>query len=163
MNVMNPITPAPTEPLNGNTPAPTVTPAPIKMNMPIQGDTLLGYAADKLVYNKTLQEWRTHKGVDIACEIGASVQCVYVGTIKDVKYDPRFGDTIVIDHGAGLFTVYCGVKAADGIEAGHAVEAGNVLGTVTGDIFCEKEDNPHIHFEVLQDGKNRNPEEYLEK
>lgn len=163
LNVMNPVTPAATESPDGSSPAPTATPAPIKMNMPIQGDTILGYAADKLVYNKTLQEWRTHKGLDIAGEVGATVQCVYVGTVKDIKYDPRFGDTIIVDHGAGLQTVYCGVKASENIEVGHAVEAGNVLGTITGDIFCEKEDAPHIHFEILQDGKNMNPDEYLEK
>lgn len=162
VDVMNQVTPAAPD-STGGTAAPTATPAPVKMNMPLTGDTILGYAADKLVYNKTLQEWRTHKGIDIAGEAGASVQCVYVGTIKDIKYDPRFGDTIIIDHGAGLQTVYCGVKAGESIEVGHAVEAGNVLGTVTGDIFCEKEDATHIHFEILQDGKNMNPDEYLEK
>ena len=159
VQVMNPVTPEPSQNPDGAAPSPS--PAPVKMTKPVEGDILQAYAADRLVYNKTLQEWRTHKGLDIAANAGTDVLCAYVGTVTDVKYDPRYGDTIIVDHGAGLKTVYCGVKAADGIVVGHAVEAGTVLGKVSGDIFCEQEDGAHIHFEVLQDGSGANPEIYL--
>lgn len=159
VQVMNPVTPEPSKNPDGTEPSPS--PAPVKMTKPVEGDILQAYAADKLVYNKTLQEWRTHKGLDIAANAGTDVLCAYVGTVTDVKYDPRYGDTIIVDHGAGLKTVYCGVKAADGIVVGHAVEAGTVLGKISGDIFCEQEDGAHIHFEILQDGNSANPELYL--
>lgn len=159
VQVMNPVTPEPSKKPDEASPSPS--PAPVKMTKPVEGDVLQAYAADRLVYNKTLQEWRTHKGLDIAANSGTDVLCAYVGTVADVKYDPRYGDTIVVDHGAGLKTVYCGVKVAEGIEVGHAVEAGTVLGKISGDIFCEQEDGAHIHFEVLQDGSNVNPETYL--
>lgn len=158
VDVMNSVTPEPTANPDSS-PAPTA--APVKMTKPLEGNIIQTYAADRLVYNKTLQEWRTHKGVDIAADAGADVLCAYVGTISDIKYDPRYGDTIVIDHGAGLFTVYCGVKASDGISVGHAIEAGTVLGQVSGDVFCEKEDGTHIHFEVLQNDKSMDPNLYL--
>lgn len=159
VQVMNPVTPEPSQNPDEATPSPS--PAPVKMTKPVEGEILQAYAADRLVYNKTLQEWRTHKGLDIAANAGTDVLCAYVGTVTDVKYDPRYGDTIVVDHGAGLKTVYCGVKAADGIEVGHAVEAGTVLGKISGDIFCEKEDGAHLHFEILQDSNNVNPDSYL--
>lgn len=164
-------TPGPTDVtvMNAVTPEPTLAPdataeptaAPVKMTKPLEGDVIQAYAADRLVYNKTLQEWRTHKGIDIAADAGTDVLCTYVGTVSDIKYDPRYGDTIVVDHGAGLSTVYCGVKVSEGISVGHAIEAGTVLGQVSGDVFCEKEDGAHIHFEVLQDGKNMDPNLYL--
>ncbi len=158
VDVMNSVTPEPSsDPESSPAPTPTI----VKMTKPVAGDVIQTYAADKLVYNKTLQEWRTHKGVDFAAEAGTDVLCAYVGTISDIKYDPRYGDTIVIDHGAGLFTVYCGVKATEGIAVGKAVETGAVLGQVSGDIFCEKEDGVHIHFEVIQDEKTMDPNLYL--
>ncbi len=155
---MNPVTP---EPSANPDASPSPSPAPVKMTKPVEGDIIQAYAADRLVYNKTLQEWRTHKGLDIAADSGTDVLCAYVGTVSDIKYDPRYGDTIIVDHGAGLKTVYCGVKAAEGIAVGHAVEAGTVLGNISGDIFCEKEDGAHLHFEILQDGKNADPGLYL--
>ena len=160
VQVMNPVTPEPSDnPIDKDAPSPS--PAPVKMTKPVEGDILQAYAADRLVYNKTLQEWRTHKGLDIAADAGTDVLCSYVGTVTDIKYDPRYGDTVIVDHGAGLQTVYCGVKAAEGIVVGHAVEAGTVLGKVSGDIFCEQEDGAHIHFEVLLNGTNCDPNEYF--
>lgn len=159
VTVMNQVTPEPTENPDA-TPAPTA--APVKMTKPLEGDIIQSYAADRLVYNKTLQEWRTHKGIDIAADAGTDVLCAYVGTVSDIKYDPRYGDTVVVDHGAGLSTVYCGVKVSEGISVGHAIEAGTVLGKVSGDVFCEKDDGSHIHFEVLQDDKNMDPNLYLQ-
>jgi len=158
VSVMNPVTP---EPTNNPEATPAPTNAPVKMTKPLEGDIIQAYAADRLVYNKTLQEWRTHKGVDIAADAGTDVLCAYVGTISDIKYDPRYGDTIVIDHGSGLSSVYCGVKVSEGINVGHAIEAGTIVGKVSGDVFCEKEDGSHIHFEILQDGKNMDPNLYL--
>ena len=158
VGVMNSVTP---EPTNNPDASPAPTAAPVKMTKPLEGDIIQTYAADKLVYNKTLQEWRTHKGIDIAADAGTDVLCAYVGTISDIKYDPRYGDTVIIDHGAGLYTVYCGVKVSEGVSVGHAIEAGTVLGQVSGDVFCEKEDGTHIHFEVLQDEKNMDPGLYL--
>ena len=162
VQVMNPVTPEPSDnPLDKD--APTASPAPILMTRPVEGDILQNYAADRLVYNKTMQEWRTHKGLDLAADTGTDVLCAYVGTVTDIKYDPRYGDTVIVDHGADLQTVYCGVKAADGIAVGHAVEAGTVLGKVSGDVFCEQEDGSHIHFEVWLEGKCVDPATYLNK
>ena len=158
VGVMNTVTPEPTKNPEAS---PEATAAPVRMTKPVEGDILQNYAADRLVYNKTLQEWRTHRGIDFKAEAGSDVLCAYVGTISDIKYDPRYGDTIIIDNGAGLSTVYCGVKISEGIKVGHAIEAGTVLGQISGDIFCEKEEGPHLHFEILQDGKSMDPNLYL--
>ncbi len=158
--VMSSVTPEPSA--NPNESA-NPTAAPVQMQKPVDGEYLQDYAADKLVYNKTLQEWRTHKGIDIATEAGKEVVCPYTGTITDIKYDPRYGDTIVIDHGAGLTSVCCGVKPAEGVSVGRALEKGEALGNATGDVFCEKESGIHIHFEVMQDGKSVDPNLYFKK
>ena len=75
--------------------------------MPVFGEITFDYAMDRLVYSKTLDEWRTHRGIDISSSMGTPVKAVADGVVTQIKHDPRFGITIVIEHKSGLKTVYC--------------------------------------------------------
>ena len=55
-------TPLPAEP----TAAPNRSAADKKAQAPVAGQVICGYAADKLIYSKTLDQWTTHMAVDIA-------------------------------------------------------------------------------------------------
>ncbi len=142
---------------------PTASPNPevIEMIRPLEGDVLKKYAADKLTYNKTTKEWRIHAAIDIAGEEGAEIKCAYAGTVKDIKNDPRYGCTVIVDHGKGLSTVYCGIAALSTISEGDTLETGAILGTLGNTIFCESEDGVHLHFEVILNGKNVDPAGYV--
>ncbi len=149
-DVSKPVTPAPSD----------GTPAPVKMEAPVAGTIVTDFAAKKLVYNQTLQEWRTHPAIDIKAEAGAEIKSAYKGTVSSIKNDPRYGLTVIIDHGSNLQTVYCGLAAA-AVESGAAVETGTVLGTVGADMFCEKDLGAHLHFEVILDGAAVDPNQYI--
>ena len=59
----------------------------------------------------------------------------------------------------------CGIRPADAffeIDDGK-VEKGQVIGAVGKTAPFEIEDPPHLHFEVLKDGENIDPEQYLPK
>ena len=98
------------------------------MTMPLDGDVKTGYAIDRLVYNKTLKEWRTHPAIDIAGEVGAEVKSAYDGTIADIKTDPHYGLTIIVNHGNDLKTVYSGLAVNSEVTVGSTVSAGDVIG-----------------------------------
>ena len=122
------------------------------------------FADDKLVYNKTLKEWRIHPAIDLAATAGSNVTCVYDGKVSEILSDPLYGTTVVIDHGNDLQTVYCGINVSSGISAGTEVKKGDTIGTVTeSGVFCERELESHIHFEVVLSGKKANPINYFEK
>ena len=57
--------------------------------------------------------------------------------------------------------MYCGLsKTADGIVAGSEVKAGADIGVIGEDIFCEKAQGAHLHFELNEDGVPLNPTQY---
>lgn len=136
----------------------------ISIAKPVQGEIQTEFAAKKLVFNSTLQEWRTHAGVDIASTAGSDVKAAANGKISAVKSDPRYGLTVVIDHDINqktFSTIYCGLgKTASGIVAGKEVKAGDVIGDVGEDIFCEKAQGAHIHFELIENNIPLDPTEY---
>ena len=107
------------------------------------------------VYSETMGEWRTHNGVDFEAAIGSDVKAMADGTVSAIKEDPLWGSTIEIDHGDKLMSRYCGVTPV-GIKAGDTVKAGDRIGTV-GEIAAEIVDKPHVHVEVLANGKYLDP------
>lgn len=136
----------------------------ISISKPVEGEIQTDFAAKKLVYNTTLQEWRTHAGIDIAASAGTEVKASANGKISAIKSDPRYGLTVVMEHDINekkFTTIYCGLaKTADGLAAGKELKGGDVLGVVGEDIFCEKAQGAHIHFELLENNQPLNPTEY---
>lgn len=86
-----------------------------------------------------------HSGLDIAAPTGADVQSAADGTVVLAHPDLYFtGQTVMIDHGLGLQTVYAHLSRTD-VQAGQWVTAGQVIGAVgaTG-----RATGPHLHWGV---------------
>jgi murein DD-endopeptidase MepM/ murein hydrolase activator NlpD len=103
---------------------------------------------------------RPHQGLDFGAKRGATVKAAQKGKvlIADAKsLNDRYGKAVLIDHGHGYQTLYAHL---DGfyIEAGQKVEPGQPIGKVgsTGRVT-----GPHLHFELLIDGKQQDPAPYL--
>lgn len=132
-----------------------------KFAMPVFGDVSFEYAKDKLVYSKTLEEWRTHSGIDLASERGTLVKAVADGVVTDIKSDPRFGITILIDHQNGIKTVYANLAGDDMVSPNQKVKQGDVIGCVGNTANFESAEQAHLHFEVLKKDEPVNPLDYL--
>ena len=85
---------------------------------------------DCLIYSKTLGQWMTHSGVDIAAPKGTEVRTVDAGTVKRVYDDDMLGTTVVIEHANGLTTVYAGLKKEPPVMEGDAVNARDLIGYI---------------------------------
>lgn len=134
-----------------------------EFKMPVSGEIMTEYAKDKLVYSNTLGEWVTHNGIDIKAEKTTVVKASSTGTIKSIKNDPRYGLTVVIEHINGFTTVYSNLLTAEFVAVGENVKEGQTIGTVGNTATFEISDEPHLHFEILKDGTNLNPELYIKK
>lgn len=132
-----------------------------EFKMPVEGEIMREYAKDNLVYSATLDEWVTHNGIDIAAEKTTVVKASADGTVKSIKNDPRYGLTIVIEHVNGFTTVYSNLLTAEFVEEGETVEQGETIGTVGNTATFEIADEVHLHFEILKDNENLDPELYL--
>ena len=108
-----------------------------------------------------MQEWVTHNGIDIKADKTTVVKASAEGKVKSIKNDPRFGITVVIEHVNGYSSVYSNLLTAEFVKEGEEVTQGQTIGTVGNTATFEIADSPHLHFEILKDNENLDPEIYL--
>ena len=105
----------------------------------------------------TTQTKATHPGIDIAAEEGVDIKAPAPGTVFEVKEDQYYGNMIVIKHDNGLITRY-GHCAKVFVAQNDKVERGQTIAVVgnTGHSTA-----PHLHYELIRNGKNINPMEFI--
>ena len=136
--------------------------APITFIYPVKDYTLgNSYSDSEMVYNKTLNEYTTHLGIDFIVANEAEVYASLAGTIESVKQDTLNGTTVVIDHGNGLKTSYSSLSTNLVVGEGEKVETGQVIGYASASAGGEAGLGAHVHFEASENGKQINPMTYL--
>ncbi len=128
---------------------------------PVDGDIVRDFAVDSLVYSNTLQEWTTHTGIDIKADKTTVVKSAEAGIVKTIKNDPRYGLTVIVEHENGFQTVYSNLLTSEFVVEGEKVEKGQSIGTVGNTAAFEIADEPHLHFEILKDSVQVDPNIYL--
>lgn len=149
---------------DGTAPVDNVVLAIVKPNfsVPVEGKIQNGYSMDKLVFSPTFNEWRTHSGVDISAPRGEVVRAVGSGVIHEIKNDPRYGFTIVIDHKNGYKSLYANLAADSTITVGKEVKMGEAIGSVGATAIFESAEPTHLHFELYKEDKLVDPETYID-
>ena len=134
----------------------------LKTAAPLEGQTVAEFAVDCLGYNETTRDWRTHHGVDIAAEAGASVRAAAAGTVYSVYEDESLGTTVVITHEGGYTTKYASLAKEVSVAPGDAVTLGQTIGTVGTTALLENALAPHVHFSVTCGGEAVDPMEFIQ-
>ena len=100
---------------------------------------------------------RMHTGIDIAAPAGTPIHAAKAGEVIYAGWLNGYGNTVVVDHGDGIATLY-GHQSRLGSSEGQQLNQGDVLGFVgsTG-----HSTGNHLHFEVRIDTKPVNPRPYL--
>jgi len=102
-----------------------------------------------------LGTWRAHKGVDYAASSGTPIRSIGDGTILFAGRRNGYGNAIDVRHGNGFVSRYGHLRGfAPGMRRGARVSIAQTIGYVgmTGLATA-----PHLHFEVLVAGVQRNP------
>ena len=96
-----------------------------------------------------------HNGVDLRAAYGTEVPTAAPGKVTFAGERGGYGLLVVVEHPNGIETRYAHLSSAD-VQPGDSVAAGQTIGRVgsTG-----RSTAPHLHFEVLLDGKRVNPEQ----
>jgi murein DD-endopeptidase MepM/ murein hydrolase activator NlpD len=99
-----------------------------------------------------------HDGIDIAAPEGTPVLAAAHGKAIYVGEQPGYGMVVILRHGDGLVTVYAHNSAVL-VREGARVERGQAIARVgqTG-----RTSGPHLHFEVREGTRPRNPLLYLQ-
>ena len=128
---------------------------------PVSGEVKAEFSGEDLVYHSTVSDWRTHDGVDFAANANDDVLASADGVIEEVS-SGSLGESILVDHHNGFKTLYANLSELQDIKAGDEVKRGDVIGKVGESALADCTEGPHLHFEVISDGKNVNPLEYIE-
>lgn len=143
------------------TDTPQEEPVAIVYTWPVKGEVLRGFSLEVLSPDPTLEDWRTHDGLDIAAPVGVEVLAMGAGTVTEVFEDGLMGTTVVVDHNNGLVSTYCNLAQEPAVAAGDKVEPGTILGTVGETAIAESGMSSHLHLETSLDGAGLDPLEYL--
>ena len=142
---------------------PVAADEPMVVVSPLQGEVAAVFSVDALLYDETMDDWRTHDGLDIAAAAGDAVLAASAGTVLSVTDDALMGTTVVIGHGGGYETTYASLQADPPVAEGESVSAGQVIGAVGATAAAEAAQGPHLHFAVTKDGAAVDPETFLEQ
>lgn len=123
--------------------------------LPLSNEVLRAFSDGKQVYSATMNDWRTHNGVDFKGTKGQKVKAAADGTVKSILSDPLWGSVVVLDHGNGVISRYCGVSVST-LKEGQSVKAGDEIGALA-DIPCEIVDGPHLHIEFIVNDEYQDP------
>ena len=128
---------------------------------PAVGTVAKAHSTTTPVYSVTLEEWRIHTGIDISTKEGQDVFAAAAGKVTAVRNDPLLGKTVEITHEDGMVSVYSNLSGEGLISLGTEVRSGERIGFVGDTTISELADEPHLHFEMLKDGKKVNPLDYI--
>jgi len=127
-----------------------------KLTWPVEGTIISKFGLQKHPTLKTITE---NSGIDIKVRQGTPVRAVLDGVVTTITYIRGFGNTIIIDHGSGFYTVYTHIDNVNVFEKEY----------ITKDtIIAEVSDSGTLgeallHFEIWSNRTKLNPEEWLAK
>lgn len=107
------------------------------------------------VFNKKM----LHRGMDFKAPLGTPILATADGTIEFADDEPNYGLKIVIQHDGQYKSLYAHMSEIK-VAVGEKVTKGTVIGLVGN---SGKSTAPHLHYEIIKDGKAVNPAEYLPK
>lgn len=87
-----------------------------------------------------------HLGIGIKAPVGTPVRAVADGVVKSAEPLGTWGETVIIDHGGGFYTLYLYLSQLD-VPKGVRVRKGEVIGRSGGEATQE---GPHIEFQIRQ-------------
>ena len=126
-----------------------------RLDWPVDGP--LVYTFGRAVQaNNTAIRWN---GVGIEAREGTAVRSVAAGKVVSVRQLGTYGLTVIIEHGAGDYSVYGSLSRAD-VHEGDLVPKGQVIGGVG---VSDPDMPPHLHFEIRHGGPAMDPATWLRR
>jgi murein hydrolase activator len=124
-----------------------------RLDWPVNGAFL--YRFGRFVNpNNTTTRWN---GIGISAAVGTPVKSVSAGTVAYAGAMGTYGNTVILEHGGGDYSVYGSLDRID-VRKGSRVSKGEAIGTVG---ISDPALGSHLHFEIRRGGPAVDPAEWL--
>lgn len=133
----------------------------ISFALPVDSPQVLkGYSDTELLYNSTLKQWESHKGVDLTSQ-NVNVSAVADGIISEINSNYENGTLVKITHADGFVSSYSSLDSDMKIAVGDKITKGTTFAKMSSTASNESGDGVHLHFELYKDGEKVDPANYL--
>ncbi len=119
------------------------------LDWPVEGELVFRFGPERRPNGVVLR----YNGIGIAADPGTSVKAVEAGTVELAGPLEGYGQSVVIGHGAGYYTLYLRLNSV-AVRPGQRITSGQILGTVGGEGTPE---GPHLEFQVRTPGAGGAP------
>ncbi len=119
--------------------------------LPSSGRILSPFSGGQLVYYETLDDWRSHQGIDIEARVGEDVYMCESGVVEKI-YSNNMGGCILVDHENGYKSLYACLGEIDLVKVGDRLSMGETIGRVGDTAVGDMVSAPHVHFEMYREG-----------
>jgi murein hydrolase activator len=121
-----------------------------RMSLPVRGKIIETFGKHK---HPDFDSYTFSKGLSIAAGAGAEIRSIYDGTVIFADYFKGFGNMVIVDHGAGYFSLYA--HASRILKRVGAEVARNDAVATVGDVDSLK--GPLLYFEIRHQGRPLDP------
>lgn len=105
------------------------------------------------------EEVKMHNGMDFSAETGTPIMATANGNVRIAEQHKSYGNRVIIDHGNGFSSQYSQMSKYI-VKEGQSIVKGEIIGYVGSTGLST---GPHLHYEVMKDGKYVDPKDYLGK
>ena len=133
--------------------------------LPADGYVQKNFTIDLPVWSLTMEDYRTHAGIDVSAACGSAVYAMTEGVITSIQEDPLMGMSVTVMHADGNVALYqnLATELPSGIKEGVSVTAGQVIASVGDTSLIECCETDHLHLELFSPtGEHINPETLLD-
>lgn len=116
-----------------------------------------GYSASTMVCSGVTGVWALHEAVDLRAGLGDPVCAMADGIVSACGSDKLLGSWIEIRHEGGYVSRYAGLEMLGALQNGDQVRAGQTVGFAGNGMLEETDLGPHLHLQLLLNGKAVDP------
>jgi murein DD-endopeptidase MepM/ murein hydrolase activator NlpD len=127
----------------------------LPIGAPVNADISSGFGRRHSPFSRRIS---FHHGIDLSLDVGGKVMATGAGVVTRVAYNGTYGKLVDVEHMPGLITRYAHLSEAR-VRPGQLVRRGQVI-ALSGS--TGRSSGPHLHYEIIHNGRTRNPLPFIE-